>query len=99
MILVVGGTPPVRLDEPGELRRMHAVVERSADLASLVAGVEGLDVAAEGLAVTPALLRALAGPLGGEPEWQEGLDGAVRYARERGWWDDEREAVLVHVER
>lgn len=105
MILVLGGDPPVRLDEPDDLRRLHAVVLGAAGppgptgLADLVAGVEGLAVAGDGFAVTPALLQRLAGPLGEQPQWRDGLAAAVRYARDRGWWDDARGAVLVHVER
>lgn len=100
MILVVEGPGRVRLDEPGELRRLSAVVEPGpAPAAALVADVDGLDAVGDGLAATPELLRRLAGPLAADAGWREGLDAAVRYAQEHGWWDAERQAVLVHVER
>lgn len=107
MILVVEGAGRVRLDEPGELRRLSAVVGAGGGgaapaavlVAALVADVDGLDAVGDGLAATPELLRRLAGPLAADAGWRERLDAAVRYAQEHGWWDAERQAVLVHVER
>jgi hypothetical protein len=93
-----GGRAQARLLEPNDFGSFRVVlVETGGSLEEALrgAGIAKLD---EHAWVRIEALRDLAGDAA-TPEWEASLAGMLEYARERGWVDDELEAVRGHVAR
>jgi hypothetical protein len=89
----------IDLDEPADHTRLDVLVigTRSADVvhtALAEAGVGGL--ADHGQAsIRPAALRRLAGDT--DESWQASFDRMVRYARAKGWVNEQTQDLAAHV--
>ncbi len=97
MELILGSTT-ARLEDAEDLTSFAVVIDAEADPgpeALAAGGVLGLGAHAW---VRTDALRELAG-LAATPEWEDGFDAMLGYARTRGWVDDEHGAVRGHVER
>jgi hypothetical protein len=91
----------VTLAEPDDLKSFK-VLARAPDPEP-----EGLARALEGVgAISPDghafidvdAVRRLAGERAKDPEWREGFDGMLAYARSKGWMDPSGTAIQAHVE-
>jgi hypothetical protein len=87
-VIVVDGTT---LEEPWDFGRL------SARLTGPVGGW-ARPLPDDHVALPPALLVDLAGPLSSDAEWRAGLDAMLAYAGAHGWLEDDG-WVRVHVER
>ncbi|QIG42836.1 hypothetical protein G5V58_08690 [Nocardioides anomalus] len=90
-MIVIDGTA---LDEPWEFGRLSV---RLTDPVGTV-GDWARPLPDDHVAVAPALLLELAGPLAADPEWRAGLDAMLAYAGQHGWLEDDG-WVRIHVER
>jgi hypothetical protein len=86
----------IRLNEPGELRSLKAVVvcsERGIEWPAAVARHD------EHVWIRIDALRRLAAEAGVGPDWQSDFDAVLEFAGSRGWVDEEEQVVRAHVER
>lgn len=99
MIIRAGQGHPPTLDEPSDFTMFKLVVADglAGEALQLALGSAGR-VAGEHVWVDRDWLRAAAG-LAGDPAWEAGLAGMLRYAEKHGWIEAGTGAVRGHIER
>ena len=91
----------VALAEPDDLRSFKVLARGSApDAARLGEALEGVGtMAPDGHAfVAVDAVRRLAGDRVNDPDWSEGFDRMLGFARSKGWMDPSGTAIQAHVE-
>lgn len=98
MIVHVHPDGEVTLDDPDAFTAF-SVAAPGRGAAAAAAAIGGASQArdAEHVWVDLARLRGLGDAHGG-PDWREGCDGMIAYARSKGWTDDEAGLVRAHLE-
>jgi hypothetical protein len=90
----------VTLADPDDLKSFKVLARApSPEPEGLAAALEGVGRLEGGDAFIDAeAVRRLAGNRAKDPEWSEGFDGMLAYARSKGWMDESGTAIQAHVE-
>ena len=98
MVIVIEGLH-VRVDRPDDFTQFHIAAPRGADVGAVLKGNNfGYGDGDEHAFVSADAIRsAVAGHVASG--WEDGFQGMLAYAAQKGWLEDEGQSVRAHIER
>ena len=100
MVIVIDGAG-VRVDAPDDFKQFHIAAPKGFDVgAALHRANFGYSAAIDhdhAYVFTNAIRAAVAGHV--QPGWEDGFQGMLAYAAQKGWLEDEGTSIRAHIER